>query len=368
MHHNQLALVSMRGPSNMIPNLMQGGERGPQTSGLAQYYRPEASKFVSPKQPPVKVRLPREADRSRLAKDILKQLGKPNGLVPAVPTRREYKERKKAEAKPDDAPIHLPAGSVAEPQPVLDREDAPSLPDSVPGQVAPSTLSKVQPQEGTLNEQPSSGKQDHHRGSVPPGANGIEQDVDMDIQSSSDPLVSRPSVPPRLTPPQDYVPSLTDPGSAQGKQGGSVVESPLPSEPQSSRWIGPPSDADVIEISDDEGQSVTGTAIATVEPMEVDGEIRTGDTVSKSLSQPPLDDDTPVAVELGKNHTEGPLGLRSPQEPVVSKDIQFTEKKSQKVQPYVEVPPLPGYVRMGKGKERAPVEAEDEEGLYGPCI
>jgi hypothetical protein len=99
--------------------------------------------------------------------------------------------------------------------------------------------------------------------------------------------------------------------------------------------------------------------------MEVDGEVGMGGVVSKSLSQLSLDGgDAPVAAELGMDLTDEPLEPRSSQDPVVSKDIKFTEKKSQKVQPYVDVPPLPDYVLQSKGKERAPVEAEDEEGLF----
>jgi hypothetical protein len=354
MNHNQLSLVPRRNFSNAISNLMQEGERQPQTLGFVQHYQPEASTSAPPRQSLVKGRLPREADRSRLAKDILKQLGKPNGSVPTIPTRREYKKRKKAEAETVGLPVHPSTEPMAEP----------SLPGPVLGQVTPNTSSANQLQENAPNESLSLGYSDQHKESTP-DANGIEQDVDMNIHPSGDPLVSHPLGSPEPTPPQDPTPTLRDPEPAQGKEWGSTAENPPP-EVQPSRWIGPPPDAEVIEISDDEGQPVVGTVAATDEPMEVDGEVRMGGAISESLPQSSLvGDDSPVAVEMKEGHTEEQtVDRRSSREPVVSKDIQLTEKKSQKIRPYVEVPPLPDYARQNKGKERAPVEAEDEEGLY----
>ena len=333
--------------SNVVPNKIQGGERRPQFPGFA----------------PVKVRPPREADRSRLAKDLLKQLGKPNGSVPAVPTRREYKQRKKAKAETKGTSTHISTEPMpmGQPQLVLNGDGAPLLSDPVPSQVEPSTLPTNPLQENTPSESLSLGYPGQHRESAPPAADDIEQDVDMDIQSSSDPPVSQPSGSSRPAPPQDLTPSMVGRKPAQDEGERFAITS----EPQSPRWIGPPPHAEVIEISDDEGQPVVGAVVATVEPMDVDGEVGTGGAISNILS---LGDDTPAAVEMGEGLTEEPLDRRSSQEPVVSKDIQFTRKKSQKVQPYVEVPPLPDYVRQIKGKERAPVEVEDEEGLYRASI
>lgn len=367
MSYDQLALVPRHDLPNVTPDQMQG-KRPSQISGLTQHYhyRPEASGPTLPKRPPVKVRFPSEPDRTRLAKDILKQLGKPIGLVPALPTRRERKERKKLEADTEGTPIHPSTEPAAEVQLVLNLNDAPLPPDPVPDQVVVQSTSP--PQEIPVNKPPSLGSPDQHRELAPPNADAIERDVDMDIEPSINPSVPQPSGSPRPIPPQDYTSSLVDPKSVRGEGRSSAAESP-PSEPRSSGWIGPPPDAEVIEISDDEGQPVVGAMIVTVEPMEVDGKVAMGRTISKSLSQLSLNgDDTPVSAEMEKNLTEKPLGRRSSQEPVASKDIQFTEKKLQKVQPYVEVPPLPDYARRREGKERAPVGAEDEEGLYGVCM
>jgi hypothetical protein len=145
-------------------------------------------------------------------------------------------------------------------------------------------------------------------------------------------------------------------------EGKSIANNPPPSETPSSRWNGPPPGSDIIEISDDEEQAVAGGATAAVEPMGVDGEVRVGGAISTSLSQLSLDGED-VVVEMGEDRTKDLLDLRSSQEPVVSNGKEFTEKKSQKFQPYVELPPLPDYVRQIKGKERAPAKEEDKEGL-----
>ena len=366
-HPTQLALVPRRNFPDAISNLTQGGGRPSQAPGLVQYRQPETSAYAPPKQPPVRVRLPREADLSRLAKDILKQLGRPNGSVPAVLTKREYKERTRAEAGTKGTSVHPSPEPIAETQLVLNLDEVPPPQDPVPGQAALSTLPTNQLQENLPHKTLLPGYPAQHRISAPPDANGIERDVEMDIQISGDSLVSRSSGSPLSDLPQDSASPLMDPESTQGKEGGSAAKNP-PSKPQSSRWTGPSPDTEVIEISDDEGQPVVGAVVATVEPMEVDGEVGIGGAISKNLSHlSPDGGDTPVVVEI-EGRTKEPLDHRSPQEPVVFKDIQFTEKKSQKIQPYVQVPPLPDFVRQNKAKERALVEAEDEEGLHGVSI
>ena len=357
MNHNQLALVP-RFNFSVIPNPMQGAERQPQAFEPVQYHPPEASTSTPLRQPPVKSRLPREADRSRLARDILKQLGKPNGSVPAIPTRREYKERKKAKAETEGLPVHPSTEPITEPS---NRESAPSVSDPIPDQVLPGPLSSNQLKKNPRSELLSIGYPDRHK-ELPPDAAGVEQDVDMDIHSC-DSLVPRPSTSPRPAPPQDFTPPQRDPELAQVEKGKSTAENPS-SELRSSRWVGPPPDTEVIEISDDEGQPAVDVLGSTVEPMEVDGEVKVGGAISKSLSQLSLvGDDNPVEVEMENGHAEEqPPNRRSSQEPVASKDIQLTEKKSQKIRPYVEVPPFPDYVRRGKGKGPASEEAEDEEG------
>lgn len=352
MDINQLTVVPRRNFPNVIPNLMQEEVRRPQTLGLAQNYQPGAL-TPTPPQPSVKVRLPRDADRSRLARDILKQLGKPTGSAPVVLTRREYKERKKRTS------IHPSIEPAAEPQPALIRDDAPSLPDLILGQVLSSTLPANPPQGNPTNELPSPAYLNQHKESAPPCEHAIEQDVDMDIQPSGDPLVPQPSGAHSPAPSQYLSSSLVDPALAQGKEKSARNFPPL--GPQSSTRTGPPPDTEVIEISDDEDQHVVGAVTTTVEPMEVDGGVGKGGVISKSLSRLSLDgDDTKVALEMGKE----PLDRRSSQELVVFKGITFTEKKSQKIRPYVEVPPLPDYARQIKGKERAPVVVEEEGGPY----
>ena len=364
MDYSQLALVPRSDFSNAAPILVQE-ERQPTASGFEQYRQPEASTLTPLQQPPVKVRLPKAADRSRLAKDILKQLGKPTGSVPVIPTRREYKKRKEAQANTEGTTVHPSTEPVVEPQLVLNRDNVPLPLDPVPARVAPGPLSTNPFQENLANQSPPIGYPDQHDESAPPDTDAIGQDVDMDIQPPGDPSVPQPSGSSGPVHPQYSTYPSMDLKSAQNKEGGSAAENPPPSEPLSSRCIGPPPDAEVIEISDDEGQPTVSAVMTTADPMEVDGEIGMGRTISKSLSQMSLDGDgTTVAVEMEKDHTEEPLDPRSSQEPVIFKDTHFAEKKSQKVQPYVEVPPLPDYVRKSKDKERTPVEAADEEGLY----
>jgi hypothetical protein len=100
--------------------------------------------------------------------------------------------------------------------------------------------------------------------------------------------------------------------------------------------------------------------------MEVDEEIGTGGAISQNLCELSLDgNDTPVVVETEKSPTKAPLGRQSSQELIGSEDIQFTRKK---LQVCVEVPPMPDYARQNRGKERAPIQEEDEEGLYGASV
>lgn len=370
MDLNQLALVPRRNFSTAIPNLTQGKLRQPQPSGWAPDHQSEASTSTLPGQPPVKIRLPREADRSRLAKDILKQLGKPSGSVPAVPTRHEYEERKKTGAYMEATsaqPLTEPV--VAESQPSLNHDDPPlpseivHVPDQVPlsGPSAPPATSAVEP---PLLEYP-----DPDTGSATHDADATEEDVNMDIQPREDPLVPQPQSSPRSDLPHESVPSPVVPESVVDRGERPVVNQPPLSELPLSKRSGPPPDAEIIEISDDEEQAAVYVVTNTVEPMEVDEEVRTGGAISQSLSELSLDgDDTLVAAETEKDRAKKPLGSRSSQEPIDLEDMQLTERKLQKNKPFVEVPPLPDYARQKKGKERAPVQEEDEEGLYEVSI
>ena len=360
---DQLGLVQRRDVSNVVPNTVQRALHQPQASGWVRHYQPETSTPTLPKLPSVMVRSPRQADRSRLAKDILKQLGRPSGTAPAIPTRREYKKRKKAEVEMIGASAQPSTEPVVEPQ--LNHDEVPLLPEGspVPDQVPTSALPANPPQENPVNEPPSLECPDQHTESAPHDTNTIEQDVDMDIQPSGDLLVPQPPIPLRLGPQQDPLSSLVVSESVQD-EGTSAANNPPTSETPSSRWSGPPPGTEIIEISDDEEQYVVGEVTAAAEPMEVDREVRVGGAISKSLSRLSLEgDDAPVVVEMGKDPTKEPLELRSSQEPVVSNGKKFTEKKSQKFQPYVELPPLPDYVRQIKGKGRAPAKEDNEEGL-----
>jgi len=371
MDYNQLALVPRRNFSNILPNSMQGEVRQPQPSGWAPYYQPEASTSTLPKQPPVKIRLPREADRSRLAKDILKQLGKPSGSVPAVPTRREYEARKRAEAEMEATSAQPPAEPVTKPQSVLNHGDPPLTSEValVSDQVAPSGLSADPPPVTPAGEPPSLEYPDPDPRSTPQDADAAEQDVNMDVQPPEDPLVPQPPASPKPNLPQDFVPSPVVPESALDNEGRSAVDHPLPSGAPSSKRSGPPPDVEIIEISDDEEQPAVDATTTTVEPMEVDKEIGTGGPISQSLFELSLDGDhTPVAVETERKRTGKPLGRRPSQDLIGSEDIQLTEKKLQRNRPSVELPPLPEYARQIKGKERAPIQEEDEEGLYEVSI
>jgi hypothetical protein len=360
---DQLALVPRRNFPNVIPTIVQEEVPQPHASGWTPL-QPEASTSTLPKPPPVKVRLPRDAPRSRLGKDILKQLGKPSGSVPPVPTKYEYKQRKKAAAQMESTPGGPSTEPVAEPQPVLDRDDGPSLPEvaPVPDQVPQSASPANPPPETPADQPPSLEYPSQVPESAPPDANIIEQDVEMDVQPSDEPLVPQPSVPPRQDPPQDPAPTLVVSEPTQDKGGRSADDNPPPSEPSPKRTA-PPPDVEIIEISDDEDQPAAGAITATIEPMEVDEEYGTGGTISQNLSELPLDgEDTLVVTEME------PPSRRSSQEPVVSGGTQFVKKKSQKNQPYVLLPPLPDFSRRKEGKERAPIEEEDEEGLYEVSI
>lgn len=356
------AVAPRYNPPGAVPGPVHGEAPRTQPSGWASYGQSIPSVFTLPtpapnlptststlltstpilrKVPPPKVRLPRQADRFRLAKDILKQLGKPTGAVPAVPTRREYKERKKAAAQKDGASAQPSTEPVVEPQLVLNHDDVPLLPEVVPtpDQVMLPTSSSNPPQD-PVDEPPSLGYPDQHIESAPHETNVI--DVDMNIQPSGGPSVPQLPDSPGQGPPKDSVPSPVARESAQD-EGGSATNNPPPSEPRSPGWNGPPPDAEIIEISDDEEQPVVGTVTDPVVPMEVDKEVRAG------------------VVEVEQDRTEEPLDHRSSQEPVVSKGKQITEKKWQKFQPYVELPPLPDYMRRDKGKGRAAVEEENGE-------
>ena len=379
IEYGKLAIAPRYNPPNAVPGPVDGGVRQTQPPGWASYGQSIPSVFTLPtptptlptststlltstpilrKVPPPKVRLPRQADRFRLAKDILKQLGKPTGAVPAVPTRREYKEQKKATAQKHNTSAQPPTEPVVKPQLVLNHGDAPLLPEAVPtpDQVilpAPSNP----PQEDPVDEPPSLGYPDQRIESVPRETSVV--DVDMDIQPSAPQLPGSPGE----GPPQGSAPSPVARGSAQD-EGEPTTNNPPPSEPLSSGWNGPPLDAEIIEISDDEEQPVVGTVTDPVVPMEVDKEVRAGGAISKSLSGLSLDDDGAVAVvEVEQDRTKDLPDHRSSQEPVVSEGKQITGKKWQKFQPYVELPPLPDYMRRNKGKGRAAVEEESEEGV-----
>ena len=357
MGYNQLALVPRRNFSNVAPTQIQGEVRQPQLSGWT-YYQPEASTSTFPKRAPVKIRLPREADRSRLAKDILKQLGKPSGLVPAVPTRHEYEERRKAVMEATSAQ-RPPQPAVTQPQ--LDEAPLPSEVVPVSDQVTPSSLYVNHPPATPASEPPSLEYPDPDPDSAPHDADAANQDIHMDIQPHEDSLVPQPPASPRPNPPQDSISSPIAPESVLGAEERSAVEHRPPTAFPSSERRGPPPDTEIIEISDDEEGPVVDTVTATFEPMEVDEGTGTGGAISQSLSELSLGGEgAPVVVET---ETE-PLGRRSSEELIASEDIQFTGRNFPKNRVSIELPPLPDYARRSKGKERAPVQEEDEEGMY----
>lgn len=358
MEYNQLVPVPGRNSSNSIPNAIQERVLQPQLPG-----RPEASTSTLRRQSSAKVRLPREADRSRLAEDILKQLGKPSGSVPAVLTRREYKERKKIGAHVEATSTQPPTEPVvAEPQPLSNHDGPPLSSEIVPvqDQVPPPSL-PLNSLPATLTDEPPLLKYpDMDAGSTTRDADATGEDTNMDIQPPEDPLSPQSRVSPRSDPPQEPVPSPVNPKSDLDKEERPATnQSPVPEFPSLKR-NGPPPGAEVIEISDDEEQ-------AAVKPMEVD-KVGTGDAISQSLPGLSLDGDgTLVAVETERDRTDRPLGRRS-KLAIDSEDIRSTERKLEKKRPCVEVPPLPDYARQKKGKERAPIQEVEEEGLCGVSI
>ena len=364
--YNQLALIPRSKFSHSIPNVIQGKVHQPQLPG---WYQPEASTSTLPRQPPVKVRLPREADRSRLAKDILKQLGKPSGFVPAVLTRHEYEERKKTGAQMEATSALPPTEPVvAEPQ-LSSNHDDPSLPpeiDIVPDQVPPLGLPVNPPPVTQANESPLLEYPDPETGSTTQDAEVTGEDVSMDIQPPEGLLAPQPPTSPRSDPPQEPVPSPVIPESALDEEG-SAANRPAVSELPSVKRSGPPPGAEVIEISDDEEPTTVDAVTNAIEPMEVDVEVGTGGAISQSLSGLSLDgDDTLITVETEKDRTKEPLNRRPSQETIDSEDIRPTERKLKR-KFCVEVPPLPEYARRKKGKERASIQ-EDEEGLCGVSV
>lgn len=355
--YNQLALVPRQNFPNVIPNTAWEAHQ-PRSSGWTSYYRPQTSTSTLTWQPPVKARLPREADRSRLAKDILKQLGKPSGSVPAVPTRHEYDERKKMEARMEDTSAQPPTEpAVAEAQPFPNHDDPPSPPKVNP--VAPG-LSTNSPPAIPVGEPPLLGYPDPDTSSTPYDADATGEDANTDIQPPEDPPAPQSPASSRSNLPQESGPSPAVPESAPDKEERPVTNHPPLSEPPSSKRSGPPPDAEIIEISDDEEQVAIDVVTNTVEPMDVDEEVGTRGAVSQSLSKLSLDgDDALIAVEAEKDRTKRPLGRRSSQGSIDPGDVQFAKRKLQKNQPYIEIPPLPDYARGNKGQGGAP----DGEGL-----
>ena len=367
MEYNQLALVPRRNFSNVISTQIQEQIRQPQLPGWTPLFQPEASTSTLPKPPPIKTRRPREADRSRLAKDILKQLGKPSGFAPTVPTKYEYEERRKAEAGMEAASAQPPAQPVvAEPQLLSNHDEASSPPEiaPVPDQVARSDLHVDHHPATPVGEPPLLEYPDTGPNTTPDGAGATEQDVHMDAQPPEDSLAPQSPASSGPNPPKDSASLPVAPELAPEVEETSTPEHPLPSAPSLSKWSGPPPDAEIIEISDDEEVAVD-TVTTTVEPMEVDEETGTGGPISQSLSELSLDrEGAPVVVETEKDPPGEPLSRRSSQELTGSGGVQLKGRKFPRNQVSVELPPLPDYVRKNKGKERAPIQEEDEEGLY----
>jgi hypothetical protein len=117
-----------------------------------------------PRQPPAMIRSPRQADRSRLAKDILKQLGKPSGSVPV----------------PDQVPspglsANPPLETQASEPPLLEYLD----PESVLPPVAPELTTEEEEEERIVADQLLVSKpQSPERNGPPPGAETIEMSDD----------------------------------------------------------------------------------------------------------------------------------------------------------------------------------------------
>lgn len=368
---NQLALVPRRNFYKPIPNQILREFRQPQPSGLT-YHQPKASTSTLPAQSSVKIRLPREADRSRLAKDILKQLGKPSGFAPAVPTRREYEERRRAEAEMEVNSIRPPAQQmIAQPQLLLNHDEAPLPPEVVPvsDQVVSSGLYTNHPPATPAGEPPLLEYPDPDP--TPNDTDAANQDTHMDIQSPEDSLVPHPPASPRPNLLRDSISPPLVPESISGAEERSAVKDLLPSTSPPSKHRGPPPDAEIIEISDDEAGPNVDAATPTVEPMEVDKETGTGGVISQSFSELSLDGEVaPVAVEA-ETETDTPrepARRRSSQELITPEDIQSTGRKFPRNQVSVELPPLPDYARRNKGKERAPIEEEYGEGLCGISV
>lgn len=370
MGYNQLALVPRQYFYNALPNVSQGQVPYQRSMWIpyqqpewTTYHPPEASTSTLPKRPPTRVRLPREADRSRLAKDILKQLGKPSGPVPAVPLRRGYQDRKESETGTGATSVQPPAQFVA-PEPRSLNYDGPPLPPGivpVPDQVAPSSSHATHPPETPIGEPPLLEYPDPDPDPAPRYTDATEQDVRMDIQPLEGSLALRPPASPGSNTPEDPVSSLVVPGSAPATEERSTVELPLPStSPQQDRR-GPPADAEIIEISDDEEEAAVHVETTVTEPMEVDEEVGTGGADSPRLSElSPAGGDSLLVAETGEGRTMESLS-RPPTQELIG-------RKPQKNLASVELPPLPAYARRNRGKERAPVEEEDEEGLYETSV
>ena len=357
MEYNQLALVPRQHFYNVVPNVSQW-QVPKQHPGWTPYSPPEASTSALPKRPPTRVRLPREADQSRLAKDILKQLGKPSGSVPAVPTRREYRDQKGSEAGIRATLVQPPAGFVVPEPRSLDHGGSPLPPGivPVPDQVAPSSSYTTHPPETPISEPPLLEYPDP--APDPRYTDVIEQDVHMDIQPLEGALAPQPPASPGSNPTEDPV-SPVAPGSAPPTEERTTVEHPLPSTSPPQDRRGPPPDAEIIEISDDEEEAATHV-VTVAEPMEVDEEVGTGGGDSQRLSGlSPTGGDTLLVTETGEGRTMESLSRRPTQE--------LIGRKPQKNLASVELPPLPAYARRNGGKERAPVE-EDEEGLYETSV
>ena len=364
--YKQIALVPRRNFSNAIPNTIRGEVSQPQLSAWASRPLPETLTPALPRQPPARIRLPRQADRSRLTKDILKQLGKPSGFVPVVPTRREYEGQRKTRPNAEDAlaqPSTEPV--VAGPQPMMMHDDPPSPQEIVPisDQVPSPGSSANPPLETRANEPPLLEYPDPVAGPTPHDADATDEDSNKDGHIPNGPLVTQPPTSSRSDLPQESVSSLVAPESATDKEEPSATDQLLVSKLQSSKRSGPPPDADIIEISDDEELTTIDATTSAVEPMEVDEGVVAGGAVSRSLSGLSLDgENTLVAGKPEKDRNEEPLSGRSSQEPNDREGTRSTERRPQRFQPFLVIPPLPDYARQHKGKESAPTEEKEEEG------
>lgn len=366
--YNQVALVPKRNFPNAIPNTMRVEVSKPQLSTWTSRPLPEALTPALPRQPPAKIRLPRQADRSRLAKDILKQLGKPSGSVPVVPTRREYEVQRKTRPNVDAALTQPPTEPVvAEPQPMMTHDDPPLPQEIVPvsDQVPSPGFSANPPPETRANEPPLLEYPDPVAGPTPHVADATDEDFNKDGHTPNGPLVTQPPISSRSALPQEPVPSLVAPEPATDKEEPPATDQLLVSKLQSSKQNGPPPDANIIEISDDEELTTIDDPTSAVEPMEVDEEVVAGGAVSRSLSGLSLDgEDTLVAGKSEKDRNKEPLSGRSSQEPNDREGTRSTERKSQRFQPFLVIPPLPDYARQDKGKESVSIGEAEEE---GPC-